>query len=172
MPEALQAEQQQAQAQDQEAQQGQGEPDQLGEGGRKALDAERRRAAAAERDAKALKAKLDELEQANLSELQKAQKAAADATASASQAQQEALRLRVAVNKGLPASLVDRLRGSTEEEMTADADELLKLVTPQQGVVQPAGPRPDLSQGARGGTAAQGDPAKEFEVFLNKQLNH
>lgn len=50
----------------------------------------------------------------------------------AEQAQAEALRLRVALSKQLPAELIDRLRGSTKEELEADADELLKLVQPTQ----------------------------------------
>ena len=42
----------------------------------------------------------------------------------------------------VPADLIDRLRGDTEEEMSADADALLKLV-------KPGGPKPDTSQGSR-----------------------
>lgn len=117
-------------------------------------------------------AKWDAAEQANKTELERAQQAATEATTSATQAQQEALRLRVAITKGLPASLVDRLRGATEQELTADADELLKLVTPpESNGQQPAGPRPDLSQGARGSTATTGDPGREFAAFLSKQLH-
>lgn len=134
----------------------------------------RERSKYADYDALKTKAEqFDAIEQANKTELQKAQDAATAANATATQAQQDALRLRVAIAKGLPASLVDRLRGSNEQELTADADELLKLVTPPAaGGQQPAGPRPDLAQGARGGTATQGDPGKEFEVFINRQLNN
>lgn len=38
----------------------------------------------------------------------------------------ELLRMKIASAKNLPASLVDRLRGETEEEMMADADNLLE----------------------------------------------
>ena len=38
----------------------------------------------------------------------------------------EMLRMKVAQERQLPASLVDRLRGDTEEEMMADADVLLE----------------------------------------------
>ena len=68
---------------------------------------------------------------------------------------------------------MDRLRGDTAEALAADADEILTELGVKTTTAgnQPAGPRPDLAQGARGGTATQGDPGKEFEVFLNKQLN-
>lgn len=40
----------------------------------------------------------------------------------------EVLRLRVAQKKGLPADLVDRLKGETEQELEADADKLLAFI--------------------------------------------
>ncbi|MGN6245120.1 MAG: capsid assembly scaffolding protein Gp46 family protein [Motilibacteraceae bacterium] len=123
----------------------QGDPADLGEGGKKALEAERKRAAQAEREAKALKARLDEIEAANLSELEKAQKAAADAAARLAEYEKTTLRQRVALAKGVPADLVDRLRGDTEDEISADADALMALVK------APTTPLADPSQGARGG---------------------
>jgi hypothetical protein len=50
------------------------------------------------------------------------------------------LRLRVASSKGLPAELVDRLRGETEDELTKDAESLLAFVkntTQDKGVPPP-----------------------------------
>lgn len=41
-------------------------------------------------------------------------------------------RLRVATTKGLPAELIDRLQGGTEEELAADADKLLSLFKPAE----------------------------------------
>lgn len=123
----------------------QGDPADLGDAGKKALEAERKRAAQAEREAKALKTRLDELEAANLSELEKAQKAANDATARLAEFEQTTLRQKVALVKGVPADLVDRLRGTTEDEIAADADALMALVK------APTTPLPDPSQGARGG---------------------
>lgn len=152
----------------------QGDPDQLGDAGKRALAAERKRADDAEKARKALQDQIDQIEAAKLSDLEKAQKAATDAATTAAQAQQETLRLRVAMAKGIPASLVDRLRGTTEDEITADADELLKFVNTSAATAgqQPAGPRPDLAQGARGGSGTTGDPATQFAAFLNKQLTH
>ena len=61
-------------------------------------------------------------------------------------------RAEVAAEKGLSPALAERLRGSTKEELAADADVLLALVP-----AQPPGPRnpmPDPSQGVRSGTAS------------------
>lgn len=41
----------------------------------------------------------------------------------------ETMRLKVAARKGLPAELIDRLKGETEGELEADADKLLEFVT-------------------------------------------
>lgn len=128
----------------------------LGDAGKKALDAERKRAATAEREAKALKARLDELEAANLSELEKAQRAATEASARLAEYEKTMIRQRVALAKGVPADLVDRLRGDTEDEINADADSLLALVKSQTQTT----PKPDPSQGARG--AATGSTADQF----------
>lgn len=131
----------------------QGDPVELGDGGKKALDAERKRAAAAERSAKALQAQLDEIKQANLSDLERAQQAAAESAARLAEYEQTTIRQRVALAEGVPPELVDRLRGATEEEYTADAQALMALVK------APTTPRPDPSQGARDGALAlNGDP--------------
>lgn len=57
-------------------------------------------------------------------------------------------RAEVAAEKGLPAELAGRLRGTTREELAADADALKALIP-----AAPSGPRipaPDPTQGARG----------------------
>lgn len=144
----------------QPTEQQQGDPAaELGDAGAKALKAERQRAAAAEREAKALKARLDELEAANLSELEKAQRAANEATARLAEYEKTTIRQRVALTKGVPADLVDRLRGDTEDEIAADADALMALVS------APKTPRPDPSQGPR--STASGSTADQFAAALN-----
>jgi len=45
----------------------------------------------------------------------------------------ENLRLKVASKKQLPDDLADRLRGSTAEELEADADRLLAFLKPKDG---------------------------------------
>jgi hypothetical protein len=87
----------------------------------------------AELTAKAAKA--DELEAAQLDEIGKAKLAAEKSAAEAASAKAELeaarvenLRLKVGNEKGLPAELIARLNGATEEEIAADADVLLAVV--------------------------------------------
>lgn len=83
----------------------------------------RERAKFADYDAvKAKAAKFDELEAANKTELQKLAERAEAAEKRAAQAESVALRSKVAAAKGVPAS---SLTGTTEEELTASADELI-----------------------------------------------
>lgn len=65
-----------------------------------------------------------------LKEQQKWQKLYEEREAELSREKQTNTRLRVATTKGLPADLVDRLQGSTEEELSADAEKLLALFKP------------------------------------------
>lgn len=124
----------------------------LGENGEKALRAEREARKAAEKAASDYKAKLDEIEQASLSDLERAQQEAKDATSRLAELERQSLIQRVAIEKGVPANLVDRLRGDTEDDITADADALMALVN------APKSPRPDPTQGGRGeGTQSTGD---------------
>lgn len=57
----------------------------------------------------------------------------------------ENLRLQVALDKGLSTVLAKRLQGATRDELEADADTLLGLVTQTQGM------RPNPAQGTSGG---------------------
>lgn len=150
-----------------EQQQTQGEPADkpLGENGEKALRAERERANALEKQLREAQSKVEAAEQASLSELEKAQRRAEKAEKDLADAQSSALRQRVALEKGLPASLVGRLQGSTEEELSADADSLLELVK------APTTPRPDPSQGAKG-AAPQGSTATQFASALEGAFNN
>ena len=133
----------------------------LGDGGKKALDAERRRAATAEKQAKDLKAQLDAINTANLTEVERAQRTATEAQSRLAEYERTNLRQKVALEKSVPASLVGRLVGDTEDEIAADADALLALVN------APTSPRPDPSQGARG-SAVPATPQQEFAQFLER----
>lgn len=120
-------------------------PPDLGDAGKQAIQAERlkaRDATKANADLKKanadLAAKLQALEDRDKTETQKladqkaaAEKSAADAQAAVVAAQTQLLKYRVAAAKQLPPELAERLQGSTEEELTADAAKLLKLVGPQ-----------------------------------------
>lgn len=74
--------------------------------------------------------RLAEIEKAGQTELELVTSERDDLKGRFSGLSAENQRLRVAITKGLPADLIDRLRGETEEEMLADADKLLSLVTP------------------------------------------
>ena len=54
----------------------------------------------------------------------------AELTARAETAEGAVLRMKVAHANSLPYEMAERLKGATEEEMTADARELAKLVAP------------------------------------------
>jgi hypothetical protein len=82
---------------------------------------------------KAKAAKFDELEAASKTELQRLQEAAAADKARGDKAEAALLRHEVAVAKGIPAELADRLAGKTREEMEADADKLLGVIGNGQG---------------------------------------
>lgn len=69
----------------------------------------------------------------------------------------ENLRLRIALRAGLDEDLADRLRGSTEEELLADAEKLVARLSP--GEKKPLETRTPQAQ-LRGGT----DPNKEPEL--------
>lgn len=71
-------------------------------------------------------AKLDELEGATKSDLEKLTEKATTFEQRAAEAEAKALRLEIALEKGLSQALMKRLAGSTKEELEADADELLE----------------------------------------------
>src|SRR5690606_14564777 len=121
-----------------------GDDEPLGEAGKKALERERR----ARREAEA---RLREVEATLEREL--------------AETRREALRLEVAMAKGLTAAQARRLVGDTREELEADADELLELFGGRTGGSSATGdddrrpprkrPTPDL----RGGV----DPTEPVE---------
>lgn len=129
----------------------------LGEAGKKALTAERAAKKAAEKQLADLQKRLQEFEDRDKTEAQKLAERVAAAEQERDALKLTAMRQRIALEKGLPPQLADRLKGSTEEEMSADADALLELV-PVGAADGTPGPRPDLSQGARSALALNGDP--------------
>lgn len=102
----------------------------LSEGAKKVLDTARKAERAAARRAAEAEAKVKEFEDRDKTQQQKDAEEKAKAHKEATDARTESLRLRVAIEKQLPAQLIDRLRGTTREELEADAAELLKLVDP------------------------------------------
>jgi hypothetical protein len=137
------------------------ESQELGDGGKKALQAEREARKAAERSAAEYAAKLKEFEDANLSELERTKKAAEESAAELARLRTENVRNKVALDKGVPADLVEFLSGDTEGDIAAKADLLLARLN------TPGTPKPDPSQGAKGdGTALNGDPL--LDTLKNK----
>lgn len=72
----------------------------------------------------------------------------------------ENLRIRIGARHGLPDELIDRLKGNTEEEILADAEKLLALVSGKQAPTQ----RP--KEALRGG----GQPGVEPEETDPRKL--
>ena len=81
----------------------------------------------------ALEAAAKEKEDANKSELQKLQEQFSDMNSKWEAAEQKSMKLEVAQLKGIPVNLVDRLQGSTREELEADADSLAAFLKPPGG---------------------------------------
>lgn len=81
-------------------------------------------------DLKAKAEKFDELEESKRSDVEKLTAERDDLRGKVTPAQEENLRLRVALEKKLDSELIDRLRGGTKEELEADADKLLERFGP------------------------------------------
>ena len=133
----------------------QGDPVELGANGEKALAAERKRANALDKQLKAILAEREEAETAKLSELEQAKRAATESASRLAEYERTTIRQKVALEKGLPASLVGRLQGDDEEALAADADALLALLN------VPTSPKPDPSQGAKAALPLNGDALEQ-----------
>jgi len=137
------------------------ESQELGDGGKKALQAEREARKVAEKANAELAARLKEFEDSKLSELERAKKEAAENAAELARLRTENTRSKVAIDKGVPADLVEFLTGDTEGDIAAKADLLLARLN------TPGTPKPDPSQGAKGeGAALNGDPL--LDTLKNK----
>lgn len=104
-----------------------GDKPDLGDSGKKALDAERKARRDAERRATDLESRLKTIEDKDKSETERLTEENARLQKALGTATVAETRMRVALDKGLTATLAKRLVGDTEEELTADADELLSL---------------------------------------------
>lgn len=137
------------------------ESQELGDGGKKALQAEREARKAAEKANAELAARLKEFEDSKLSELERAKKEAEESANELARLRSENIRSKVAIDKGIPADLVEFLTGDTEGDIAAKADLLMTRLN------TPGTPKPDPSQGAKGEAAAlNGDPL--LDTLKNK----
>lgn len=134
----------------------------LGDAGKKALDAERKARRDAEKQAKELADRLAAIEDKDKTEAERFAAKVADAEDRAAKAEARAMRLEVAQSKGLSPAQAKRLVGSTQEELEADADEILEAF-PTQGATPPPGRQPTAD--LRGGTdPTEGDPVDVRDV--------
>lgn len=125
----------------------QGEPEAdkpLGENGEKALRAEREQRKALEKQLADAQQVIKDAEAASLSDLERAQREAAEAKTLLAQAQREVLVSKVALEKAVPADLVQFLTGADEAAIGAQADLLVERLGGT-----PATPKPDPSQGGQ-----------------------
>lgn len=104
------------------------QPDDLGEAGKKALAAERAAKKAAEKQASEFAARLKEYEDRDKTEAQKLADRAEAAEKRAAALELAAMRSQAAMAAGLPADLVERLRGETPEALAEDAAALASLL--------------------------------------------
>jgi hypothetical protein len=107
--------------------------------------------------------KLAALEESQKTEAQKLADRAEAAEKRAAEVELSQMRLRVALRHGIDESDVDRLRGSTEEELNADAKSFAERL---KKTMRPAGP---VDQGPRGAAPAQ-NPRDAFAELISKQL--
>lgn len=110
----------------------------------RALQRERDTAKEAKRRADELAAQVAEFEDRDKTDQQKLTERASSAEDRASKAETKALRLEVALEKGLVgdrAALAARLQGNTKEELIADAEQLLALTRDRQETTFDGGAR-------------------------------
>lgn len=117
----------------------------------------------ANKEAADARKKLKDLEDKDKSETDRAKSAEAEAVTRAEKAEAKALRLEVATAKGLSAAQAKRLVGTTQEELEADADEILESFAPATTTTAPPSRKPNAD--LKGGTdpteeATETDPAK------------
>ena len=123
---------------------------------------------AAEKRARDAEARVKELEDAQKTDEEKREEAKAAAEREGSAAKAEALRLKVALRKGLTETQAKRLVGESEEELEADADELLASFKTDEGGGEdevPRRPAERLRPGAApGAESEETDPRKLAEL--------
>ena len=111
--------------------------------------------AKANKEAEKNRLRLKEVDDAKLSEIEKAQRDAKEAAQELATLRRDSLRQKVALDTGLSAKWVARLRGDTEEELAADAASILADLN------KPRTPAPDPSQGPRTNALSEDDQLYE-----------
>ena len=137
----------------------------LGDPGKKALDAERKARRDAERRATDLETRLKAIEDKDKSETERLTEENTQLKKDLAAATASGVRYRVAVDKGLTATQAKRLVGDTEDELLADADEILESWGAKPGddkTGPPPGQRP--REQLRPGSGDPDAPVEETDV--------
>ena len=132
----------------------------LGDAGKKAIQSERDARKAAVKRADDLAAELKAIKDAQLSDDDRAKQEAASTAAELAELRTDANRKTVALEKGVPAELLQFLTGGTKEDMEAQAETLISLIN------APKTPKADPSQGAAGSTPKR-STAQQFADAWN-----
>lgn len=144
------------------------QPD-LGDAGKRALQEERRKAREAAKALAEAQARLREFEDRDKSEAEKTAERLSAAEKRAQDAEQRALRLEVAAEKGLTPGQAKRLVGATREELEADADDILATFPTVPAQPERKAPKPDPSQGARSEAGKGGSVAAGAALYQQKK---
>ena len=104
-------------------------------------------------------------EDAELSEIEKLRKSFAETADENARLKLDLTRREVISETGLPAVFADRLKGTTKEEMTADANELLKLLPQPE---KPRAPHLPTSNPSGAGTNQMTDEARREFLGLRR----
>lgn len=109
--------------------------EQLGDAGKKALEAEREARKKADREISELRSRLETFEDAQRTdeekrsrELEKLREKAASEEKRAAELERRLIASRVAREVGLPSEMEERLRGTSEDEIKADAEKLREVI--------------------------------------------
>ena len=122
----------------------------------------------ANKEAETLRLKLKEYEDRDKTELERLTERAEAAERAVAETEVRALRLEVAAEKGLTPAQAKRLVGSTREELTADADELLATFKPAADDSTSDDVASSLDLGNRGGAPRKGaSTAEQFAAAID-----
>lgn len=131
----------------------------LGDAGKKALDEERKARREAEKQLNAMQTRLKELEDKDKSESERLAGRVAELEKDLGTANSRAMRFEVALDKGLTSKQALRLVGDSQDDLVADADELLESFTSNDPKPEPGSrPREQLRTGA---APTEPEPTKE-----------
>jgi hypothetical protein len=125
------------------------------------LDRLRTALAKANKEAEKNRLRLKEVDDAKLSEIEKAKRDASEAAQELATLRRDSLRQKVALDAGLPAKWVARLHGDSEDDLRADALEILADLNKTRK------PAPDASQGVR--TTALSEDEQLYESIYGKR---